>query len=293
MFPALIEKLMRRDDLTSREAAAAMAEVMEGRAADGADRRPSDRPGDERRAAGRDRRSGADDARARRAGVDVVPSDVFDTCGTGGDRSGTFNISSCAAIVVAACGVRVAKHGNRSVSSQSGSADVFEALGVNVTAAAGVVERCLSEAGIGFFFAPTFHPSMRHAGADARDAGRPHGVQPARSADQSGRGDTTARRRPPAGVHRAAGARAAAARLRPRLGRAWRRRHRRDLDERLHQGLGVPRRRGEHVLSAPDRRRPAEGAAGRAQRRRCATRTRRSSSAFWPASRGRRGTSCC
>jgi anthranilate phosphoribosyltransferase len=66
-------------------------------------------------------------------------------------------------LVVAGCGVRVAKHGNRSVSSQSGSADVFEALGVRVTAPPPVVERCLVEAGIGFFFAPTFHPSMRHA----------------------------------------------------------------------------------------------------------------------------------
>ena len=96
---------------------------------------------------------------------------VFDTCGTGGDRSGTFNISSCAAIVVAGCGVRVAKHGNRSVSSRSGSADVFEALGVKVTASPAVVERCLTEGGIGFFFAPTFHPSMRHAGQARRDLG--------------------------------------------------------------------------------------------------------------------------
>ena len=96
---------------------------------------------------------------------------VFDTCGTGGDRSGTFNISSCAAIVVAACGVRVAKHGNRSVSSLSGSADVFEALGVQVSAAPAVVERCLAEAKIGFFFAPTFHPSMHHAAQTRRDLG--------------------------------------------------------------------------------------------------------------------------
>src|SRR5262245_16572581 len=85
---------------------------------------------------------------------------VFDTCGTGGDRSGTFNISSCAALVIAACGVRVAKHGNRSASSKAGGADVYEALGIRVTASPAVVERCLAEAGLGFFFAPTFPPSM-------------------------------------------------------------------------------------------------------------------------------------
>ena len=96
---------------------------------------------------------------------------MFDTCGTGGDRSGTFNISSCAALVVAACGVRVAKHGNRSVSSLSGSADVFEALGVRVTASPAVVERCLAEAQHRFFFAPTFHPSMRHAAQVRRELG--------------------------------------------------------------------------------------------------------------------------
>ena len=98
---------------------------------------------------------------------------VFDTCGTGGDRAGTFNISSCAALVVAACGVRVAKHGNRSVSSRSGSADVFEALGVNVLATPAVVERCLEKAGMAFFFAPTFHPAMRHAGQARRALGVP------------------------------------------------------------------------------------------------------------------------
>jgi anthranilate phosphoribosyltransferase len=103
--------------------------------------------------------------RAHAVPLSQAHSGVFDTCGTGGDRSGTFNISSCAAVVVAGCDVRVAKHGNRSVSSQSGSADVFEALGVNVSAAPETVERCLRDAGIGFFFAPTFHPSMRHAGA--------------------------------------------------------------------------------------------------------------------------------
>src|SRR5262249_43366674 len=85
----------------------------------------------------------------------------------GGDRSGTFNISSCAAVVMAAAGVRVAKHGNRSVSSKSGSADVFEALGVKIDASPTAVERSFDDAKIGFFFARTFHPSMRHA-AQAR-----------------------------------------------------------------------------------------------------------------------------
>jgi len=97
--------------------------------------------------------------------------EVFDTCGTGGDRAGTFNVSSTAAIVVAAAGLTVAKHGNRSVSSQCGSADVFEALGVNVAAPPAVVERCLHDARIAFFFAPTFHPSMRHAGPTRRELG--------------------------------------------------------------------------------------------------------------------------
>jgi anthranilate phosphoribosyltransferase len=96
---------------------------------------------------------------------------VFDTCGTGGDRAHTFNVSTVAALVLAACGVRVAKHGNRSVSSKCGSADLFEALGVQISAEPAVVERCLEEAGIAFFFAPTFHPSMRHAGPTRKDLG--------------------------------------------------------------------------------------------------------------------------
>jgi anthranilate phosphoribosyltransferase len=113
-------------------------------------------------------------ARAMRAHAVPVArryTEVFDTCGTGGDRSGTFNISSCVAVVVAACGVRVAKHGNRSASSKAGGADVYEVLGVRVEASPVVVERCLAEAGIGFFFAPTFHPSMRHAAAVRRELG--------------------------------------------------------------------------------------------------------------------------
>src|SRR6187549_1354341 len=173
MFPSLIEKLTRREDLTVAEASAAMAEVMEGRAAPAQiaglliglamkGERPAEIVG-----LARAMRAHAVQLSTRPGQDDIV----FDTCGTGGDRSGTFNISSCAAIVVAACGVRVAKHGNRSASSKTGGADVYEALGVRIAATPDVVERCLDEAGIGFFFAPTFHPSMRHAAPVRRELG--------------------------------------------------------------------------------------------------------------------------
>jgi anthranilate phosphoribosyltransferase len=109
----------------------------------------------------------------RRAAVHVSPvrADVVDTCGTGGDRAGTFNISTTAAFVVAGAGLGVAKHGNRSVSSQSGSADVLEALGVNLTLTPDRVARAIDEIGIGFLFAPNFHPAMRHAIGPRRELG--------------------------------------------------------------------------------------------------------------------------
>ena len=97
------------------------------------------------------------------------PAPVLDTCGTGGDRSGTFNISTLSAIVVAGAGVPVAKHGNRAASGQCGSADLLEELGVAIDLDAAGVERCLAEAGIGFMFAPVFHPAWGHAAPVRRE----------------------------------------------------------------------------------------------------------------------------
>jgi anthranilate phosphoribosyltransferase len=169
-IPALLDKVMRRENLTMDESAEAMAVIM------GGDATPAqisallvgltmkgERPAEI-----------AGLARAMRGNAVALSKsydDVFDTCGTGGDRSGTFNISSAAALVVAAAGVRVAKHGNRSVSSRCGSADVYEQLGVDLAATPAVVERSLDTVGIAFFFAPTFHPSMRQAAPVRRELG--------------------------------------------------------------------------------------------------------------------------
>jgi len=103
--------------------------------------------------------------------IKAPTGNVIDTCGTGGDASMTFNISTASAFVAAGAGAIVAKHGNRSVSSRSGSADVLKALGVNIEAKAEKVEECLAEAGIGFLFAPLLHGAMKYAAPVRRDIG--------------------------------------------------------------------------------------------------------------------------
>jgi anthranilate phosphoribosyltransferase len=170
MFHELLEKLARREDLTLDEASAAMGEIMDGRVSEPAmagllmglamkGERPAEIVGLARA------------MRDRAVALSKPYQDAVDVCGTGGDRAGTFNISSVASLVLAACGARVAKHGNRSVSSRCGSADVFEALGVVATAPPPLVERMLDEVGMAFLFAPIFHPSMRHAAPVRRALG--------------------------------------------------------------------------------------------------------------------------
>ncbi len=109
--------------------------------------------------------------RRKAARIQTISRKTVDTCGTGGDASGSFNISTTTAFVVAGCGVTVAKHGNRSISSKCGSADVLEALGVNINTDPEVVEEAVNEIGIGFLFAPTFHSAMRHAAKARKDVG--------------------------------------------------------------------------------------------------------------------------
>jgi len=111
--------------------------------------------------------------RRRMTPIRTTRSGLVDTCGTGGDHSGTFNISTAAALVTAAAGVPVAKHGNRSITSKSGSADVLTELGVDVEADVAAVEACIDQLGIGFCFAPLLHPAMRRVAAVRKSLGVP------------------------------------------------------------------------------------------------------------------------
>lgn len=164
-----ISKLVRSQSLTEAEAAAAFETIMRG------DATPVQIAGFviALRIKGEtvDELTGfARTARSMSTPIDVN-GDLLDTCGTGGDGLATFNISTLSAIVAAASGVRVAKHGNRAASSLCGSADVLEQLGVKVDLAPEGVARCINEAGIGFLFAPIFHPSFRYAGVPRRELG--------------------------------------------------------------------------------------------------------------------------
>ena len=162
MLVELLHRVIEGHDLTAGEAERAMVEIMAGNAT------PAQIAG--YLVALRIKGETVDEiigsARAMRAFATPVVSrrrDLVDTCGTGGDGRHTFNISTLAALVVAAAGVPVAKHGNRSVSSRCGSADVLEALGVAVDLPAEELGRCLDEVGMAFLMAPRLHPAMRHA----------------------------------------------------------------------------------------------------------------------------------
>lgn len=162
MIKEAISKIVERIDLTEGEAEGAMREIMEGTAtpAQIASYITALRMKGESVA---EITGSARVMREKASRVSIEDPLVVDTCGTGGDRMKTFNISTTTAFVVAGAGVTVAKHGNRSVSSSCGSADVLKALGVHIDLPPERVERCINEIGIGFLFAPLFHGAMKHA----------------------------------------------------------------------------------------------------------------------------------
>jgi anthranilate phosphoribosyltransferase len=162
MIQSAVQKLVERRDLTVEEAKESVAEILAGQSSPAliaaflTALRMKGETADEI--------AGAVQAmRGAGSRVDAGSAVVVDTCGTGGDKTGSFNISTAAAFVVAGAGFTVAKHGNRSVSSQCGSADVLEALGIKIDMPVPVTERCLKEIGIGFLFAPLYHPAMKNA----------------------------------------------------------------------------------------------------------------------------------
>ncbi len=161
MIQEAIAKLVEKKNLTQEEAEQVMKEIMEGKATDAqiaafliSLRMKGETIGEITAC--------AKIMREKASKISPKADYLVDTCGTGGDKSGTFNISTAAAFVAAGAGVAVAKHGNKSVSSKCGSADVLAALGVNIQLEPKLVERCIEETGIGFMFAPLFHPAMKY-----------------------------------------------------------------------------------------------------------------------------------
>jgi anthranilate phosphoribosyltransferase len=170
-WPGVLGTLAARRDLTTEQARATMAEILDGAAT------PAQIAGFivALRMKGEtvDELGGMVDAMLAAAErVTLAPDQpVVDIVGTGGDRAHTINVSTLSALVVAGAGGRVCKHGNRAASSATGSADLLEALGVRIDCGPEEVARCVAEAGIGFCFAPRFHPAMRHAGPPRRELG--------------------------------------------------------------------------------------------------------------------------
>ena len=174
-WPAILGPLCAGDDLSSEQASAAMAEVLRGDATAAQISALA--------VALRIKGETVDEMVGLVAAMlefaervplsDAVAACVIDTCGTGGDRSGTINVSTIAAFVAAGAGAKVCKHGNRAASSQAGSADVLEALGVVIDLSPAGVARCVEEAGLGFCFAAKFHAAMRHAIPVRRELGVP------------------------------------------------------------------------------------------------------------------------
>ena len=165
----ILAKLVRGDDLTAGEVEAALCQILEGNVSDVqaagfavALRTKGETIGE---------LAGLVRTMLRYSTAVEVPPGAIDTCGTGGDRAGTVNVSTMAALVAAGAGARVVKHGNRAASAQCGSADVLEALGVTIELGPAGVARCVAEAGIGFCFAPRYHPALRFLGPARRELG--------------------------------------------------------------------------------------------------------------------------
>jgi anthranilate phosphoribosyltransferase len=170
-WPALLGRLMAGDDLSAEQATAALADILAG------DATPAQiaafMVGLRMKGETVEEMAGLVRALLERAEPVHVDGELVDTCGTGGDRSHSINVSTIASFVVAAAGARVCKHGNRAASSSAGSADVLEALGVRIDLGPEGVTRCMQEAGMAFCFAVRFHPALRHAGPVRRELGVP------------------------------------------------------------------------------------------------------------------------
>jgi len=176
MITEAIKKLVERKDLTEQEARGSMSLIMSGEATQNQIAaflialRMKGETVDEITGCARVMREKVNPIRSFTSNG-ASNATILDTCGTGGDAKHTFNISTLSALVVAGGGVTVAKHGNRSVSSKCGSADLLEKLGVKVDASLDIVEKCIKEIGIGFLFAPLFHPAMKYAMPTRKELG--------------------------------------------------------------------------------------------------------------------------